>query len=549
MSAKKSQNETVERQELANVLPLSMHMAEPDRLSSKSGLSGVAASAIGMGLALQGGVANRLWASSAEDVAVEPTDESSEPTQAPVTHDDVNGEDVTAENAVIDSPATLIEDDAVEDLGVEPEFSPSAAVAAAGRTAGIANAGTAADAVTQMLSQDDAKDDAALLGGEEGGSQTIDFIGSNTEGLVGSVLDPVLGEDGLIDDLLDALFGEGGLLDGLLGDEGLIDDLLDGLIGEGGVLDLEVFESLLDGVVEIVLGEDGLLSDLIGEDGLLGDLLDPLLGDGGLLDGLLDPILGVGVVDDLLGEDGLVSGVVDDLLGEGGLVEEIVGDIPVVGDLVGSDGLLGDVLGDGGLLGGLLGLGGAHVENLSAPTAVPVEEYAAPDEGYIESLMDFDVPLGEASDTVSELIEGLSSGNVDDLMSNLLGEADVLGFDVAQGDVGGFDDLFAGLAAEDSLTGSFVDQGLLGGVADAVSDGDVDSLLSEILGPPSSDVLAGGDAFDVLLEGEGQDLLSGVADVGGLLGDSDGVFGGISDVVNSDTPLLDDLFFDQNDQV
>lgn len=548
MSAKKSQNETVERQELASVLPLSAHMAEPDRLNPKSGLSGVAASAIGMGLAMQSGVANSLWASSTEDVDVEPTDDDFDPPQAPVTPDDVNGVDATAENAVAEAPVALTVDETAESVGVEPEFSPSAAVAASGRTAGIANAGAAAEAMTEMLSQDDVEGDGTRLAGEEGPSQTIDFIGSDTEGLVGSVLDPVLGEDGLVDDLLDALFGEGGLLDGLLGDEGLVDDLLDGLIGEGGILDLEVLEGLLgedgllDGVVEIILGEDGLLSDLIGEDGLLGDLLDPLLGDGGLLDGVLDPILGTGVVDDLIGEDGIVSGVVDDLLGDGGLVDEIVGDIPVVGDLVGSDGILGDVLGSDGLLGGLLGLGSTNAEPLDEASTVP-------DEGYIESLMDFEAPLGEASDTVSELIEGLSSGTVDDLMSNLLGDTDVLGFDVAQGDVGGFDDLFAGLASEDSLTGSFVEQGLLGGVASVVANDDVDSLLSEILGPPSSDILAGGDAFDVLLEGAGQDSLGDLSDIGGILGDSDGIIAGIADIVQSDTSLLDGLSFDQDDQV
>jgi hypothetical protein len=548
VSAKKSQNETVERQGLANVLPLSSHMAEPDRLSPKSGLSGVAASAIGMGLAMQSGVANSLWASSTEDVDVEPTDDDFDPSQAPVTPDDVSGVDATAENVAAEAPVALTVDEAAESVGVEPEFSPSAAVAASGRTAGIANAGAAAEAMTEMLSQDDVEGDGTRLAGEEGPSQTIDFIGSDTEGLVGSVLDPVLGEDGLVDDLLDALLGEGGLLDGLLGDEGLVDDLLDGLIGEGGILDLEVLEGLLgedgllDGVVEIILGEDGLLSDLIGEDGLLGDLLDPLLGDGGLLDGVLDPILGTGVVDDLIGEDGIVSGVVDDLLGDGGLVDEIVGDIPVVGDLVGSDGILGDVLGSDGLLGGLLGLGGTNAETLDESSTVP-------DEGYIESLMDFEAPLGEVSDTVSELIEGLSSGTVDDLMSNLLGDTDVLGFDVAQGDVGGFDDLFAGLASEDSLTGSFVEQGLLGAVASGVANDDVDSLLSEILGPPSSDILAGGDAFDVLLEGAGQDSLGDFSDIGGILGDSDGIIAGIADIVQSDTSLLDGLSFDQDDQV
>lgn len=60
-------------------------------------------------------------------------------------------------------------------------------------------------------------------------------------------MDGVLGEDGLVDDLVDTVLGENGLVGGLLGDgnplagvtDGLLgDDLLAGLTGsdEGGLL-------------------------------------------------------------------------------------------------------------------------------------------------------------------------------------------------------------------------------------------------------------------------------------------------------------------------
>ena len=173
------------------------------------------------------------------------------------------------------------------------------------------------------------------------GDLTDDLLGQ--DGLVGGVLDPVLGDGGLVDSVLDPVLGSvGDLTDGLLGQDGLVGGVLDPVLGEDGVV---------EAVLDPVLGPVGdLTDDLLGQDGLVGGVLDPVLGEDGLVDGVLDPVLGsVGdLTDDLLGQDELVGGVLDPVLGEDGVVEAVLD--PVLGSVGGvTDGLLGQ----GGLLGGI----------------------------------------------------------------------------------------------------------------------------------------------------------------------------------------------------
>jgi hypothetical protein len=94
-------------------------------------------------------------------------------------------------------------------------------------------------------------------------------------GLLGDVLDPIVGEEGeegeggLIEDILDPVLGEEGE-----GEDGLVNEILDPILGEEGE-------------------DDG---------GLIDDILEPILdGDGELLDELLEPILDGEILDELLG--------------------------------------------------------------------------------------------------------------------------------------------------------------------------------------------------------------------------------------------------------
>ena len=124
--------------------------------------------------------------------------------------------------------------------------------------------------------------------------------------------DGLLGEDGLVDDVLDAVVGEDGLIDDLLGEDGLVSDVIDVIVGEDGLLGNVLGGG---GLVDGLLGEDGLVDGVLGEDGLVDGVLDVVVGD----DGLLGSVLGDGgLVDGVLGEEGVVDGVLDAVVGDDG---------------------------------------------------------------------------------------------------------------------------------------------------------------------------------------------------------------------------------------
>jgi len=113
-------------------------------------------------------------------------------------------------------------------------------------------------------------------------------------GLLGDILDPIVGEEGeegeagLLDDLLDPV------LDEEAEDDGLIEDILDPVLGDEG----EDEGGLVDDILDPVLDEEG-----EEDDGLIDDVLDPVLGDegeGDLLDDLLNPVNEIDLLDDLL---------------------------------------------------------------------------------------------------------------------------------------------------------------------------------------------------------------------------------------------------------
>ncbi|MBO9487622.1 hypothetical protein J7376_13910 [Paracoccus sp. R12_1] len=172
------------------------------------------------------------------------------------------------------------------------------------------------------------------------------------DGLVGGVLDPVLGEDGVVEAVLDPVLGPvGDLTDDLLGQDGLVGGVLDPVLGEDGVV---------EAVLDPVLGSVGDLTDgLLGQDGLVGGVLDPVLGEDSVVEAVLDPVLGpVGdLTDDLLGQGGLLGGMLDPALGDDGLVDSVLD--PVLGEDGVVEAVLDPVLGPvGGVTDGLLGQGG-----------------------------------------------------------------------------------------------------------------------------------------------------------------------------------------------
>jgi hypothetical protein len=536
---KRETESKTERSKESAVAPFSVESVEAERFNTKSGLNGVSASAIGMGLALQSGLTGSLAAFAQDaDISDSPdTDTSGVPNGISEGAASANLQDTLPDVASGD----ITEDDDVSLEDIEGEA--SGAVAAAGRTSDISNAGAAAAAAEDRLSDALETDNESLLN-EQTSATVVDLLDeSDADGVLGTVLDPILGDDGLVDNLLDTLLGEGGILDTLLGDDSLVDTLLDTLIGEDGLLDLEALEvvlgpdGLLGGAISELLGDESLVASILGDEGVVDDLVEALTGTGGVLDNILGPVLGDDVIGNIIGEDSIVSGLVGNLLGDGGLVDELVGDIPVVGDLLDEDGLLGNVIGEDSALGGLLGLGGSDEETGSS-------EDDSEEGDYLDALLGLDNPAGDLVDTVSGVLDDISLDGAGDVMAGLLGDEDVFDVDVPDAVTGGFDDLFAGLVGEDSLVGSLVDEGLLAGGSDALPDGEVDTLLNEILGPSSSDVLAGGDALSALLDEAGDSDASGV---GGLLADSvGGLVDDVSDAFDAGASLLDGLMDDQD---
>ncbi len=534
---KRETESKTERSKESAVAPFSVESVEAERLNAKSGLNGVSASAIGMGLALQSGLTGSLGAFAQDaDISDSPDTDTSGGASAVTSGAVLNN---TLPEAPVGDTSGEDNDISIED--VEGEV--FGAVAAAGRTSDISNAGAATAAAEDRLSDALETDNENLLS-EQTSAAVVDLLDeSDADGVLGTVLDPILGDDGLVDNLLDTLLGEGGILDTLLGDDSLVDTLLDTLIGEDGLLDLEALEvvlgpdGLLGGAISELLGDESLVASILGDEGVVDNLVEALTGTGGVLDNILGPVLGDDVVGNIIGEDSIVSGLVGNLLGDGGLVDELVGDIPVVGDLLDEDGLLGNVIGEDSALGGLLGLGGSDEETGSS-------EDDSEEGDYLDALLGLDNPAGDLGDTVSGVLDDISLDGAGDVMAGLLGDEDVFDVDVPDAVSGGFDDLFAGLVGEDSLVGSLVDEGLLAGGSDALPDGEVDTLLNEILGPSSSDVLAGGDALSALLDEAGDSDTSGV---GGLLADSvGGLVDDVSDAFDAGASLLDGLMDDQD---
>lgn len=523
--AKNDQDKPVQRSIDEAALPFPVGVPQQERLNQKSGLNGATATAIGMGLALQAGLAEGLSAFDGEpEEGAAEKDGSEDVAQLALTETEAP-EDGELNEELPDVGA----DEGADDVLGEFDVVSSGAVAAAGRTAQTSDAGVANAAAVEILAEAN-EAEAARLGAESTEHPNADFFEDDADdddgGLLGDVLDPIIGDDGLVDTLLDTLLGEGGILDSLLGDESLVGTLLDTLIGEDGLLDLDALEALLgpDGLLGSalteLLGDESLLAELLGEDGVIDDLMDALVGEEGVLSSILDPILGDGVLDGVLGDGGIISDVVDDLFGEGGLLDDLIGDLPILGDLVG----------DGGLLGGLLGLGGGD------DVAAEGEE-----EGdFLDTLIGLDTAAGEVGDVLGDVTDTVLDG-VDDVLTGLLGDEDVFDVDVPETALGGFDDLFAGLVGEDSLTGSLAGQGLLAGDTGLPLDGEIDSLLNEILGPSSSDVMAGGDALDAIL---GEVAEDGGDVVGGLLGETGDLAGALVDTVGLEDALLGGLFSD-----
>ncbi|WP_193372581.1 hypothetical protein [Oceanicola sp. S124] len=497
------------------------HLREGAR-SAGSTSSMAAASAIGMGLAMQSGSQNGLSAFAAtpepDDVTGDPARSEGDPSVEPQG-------DVAVDVVAVDGT------EAGTEAGAEPEAGDAQAEggddAAAGFILGYGGSVTSLEAVplahasmgltaetTVEKAGAGTSDDAPGAPGDEDDGLLSGIVG----GLVGDdgLVDDLLGDGGLVDDLLDDLLGEGGAVQGVV--EGILGDggIADGLLGHGGLLDgLLDYDSALGSVVEIIVADNGLLGLVYGEESLIveltEDLLDGLVGDGGVIDSLLDGVAGEGgllgsVVGGLSGATGLVDGLVGGVLGPDG-------DLGSVGDgLLGEDGLVGSLL--GGLTGGL---------SEDGPDIDLLEDV---DGDGIDSFLDSLV-----SDVMND---GLPVGG--DLLDGLLGDVDVFGIDVGEGgdELG---DMFAGLDDLSSLTGSLISCGIvetLNGAEGSDHDPDVNALLNDLLGEGGGEILGGSGAFEALLGEEtpdqGEGLLGDTA-IEEAIGTLFGVVGDTSDTL------------------
>ncbi len=76
------------------------------------------------------------------------------------------------------------------------------------------------------------------------------------------------------------------------GEDGLLGGALDPVLGEDGVV-ADVVDTVSDTVSDVlapVLGPDGLVDGVLGEDGLLGGTLDPVLGEDGVVADVVDTV-------------------------------------------------------------------------------------------------------------------------------------------------------------------------------------------------------------------------------------------------------------------
>lgn len=629
--AKKGRHEAVDRTGESSATSLSVSVLGSDQQETRSGLNGAAVSGIGMGLVLQGGRAEARFAEG--DATMGPGEMVGIDEHPAIT---VGDSEAAPESIDLQVMAQAVAGETLKETEVEPpvevaELEPAGVVAASGRTSEIDVAGLAAASAAATLAKSETEEPSNLRVQAPRVHVEIEFEGEGA-GLMGSVLDPVLG-GGVVDNLLDTVAGEGGILDSLLGEGSVVDELIGAIVGENGLPGLDVLEGLvgddgyLGGVINVVLGDEGLVAEVLGEEGVVDDLLESLVGGGGLLGG----VLGSEPSDSVLGEGGAVLGVLEDLIGDEGLVGEVFGVVPVVSDLLGAEEMFGSVLGGDSALGGLLGMGGddvAHARDgdtgssttglLGALTGNGVllgslvgvdaegggtERNAAAsgvgDSGIAEStsaadrasdasdangtdpdltgphpamvlgstddsdiqedlarepgddgFLDTLVGVGAGNDVAADLSENLTQiggaifpDEMCDVLTGLLGDDDTFGAEVPSGEIDGFDDLFAGLVGDNSLTGALVGRG-----GNLLADDEVDDLLSEILGPSSADVTGGeGDVIGVLLGDTDAD--ESTAQVGGLLAGIGGLFGDAALGIDVENTLLEELFSTQDDSL
>jgi len=562
--AKKGRSESVERPEGSGV-PVSSGVAPAsERHGPWSGLNGAAASAIGMGLVLQGSPREARAESPGEGVLAEGESESlheagfdangqaSQETEKAALSDALPGE-ISDEFAEVSE-----EDDAAEnDAEMGADSLALGSVAAAGRTVEIDDAGASAASVAEMLSED-ASGEKVFSAAVEADQASV-YLGVETggeDGGNGAIVDPDPGDlvppsdAGVVDSLLGVLVGE----DGLLGSEGVVADLLDSILGDGGILDLGVLEGLLGedgylgGVINVVLGDEGLVADILGEDGVVGDLLEALVGEGGVLDGLLSPVFGGEVVRDLLGEDGVIADIVGELFGEDGLVGDVLD--PILGEdgLVG--GVLDPILGEDGLVGGVLdpilgedGLVGDVLDPILGEDGL-VDDVLDPilgEDGLVDDVLD---PILGEDGLLSGVLDPIlgEDGLVGGLLGSLLGGGDdgvaddVL--DPVLGDGGVVDDVLDPVLGEDGVVG-----GVLGSLLGGRAEGDqVDERAA-----PEFD----GEDLDGLDETEpsGLSASDGTADDGGFLAGLLGPGDSLGELDGTENGILDGLALDATDEV
>ena len=415
------------------------------------------------------------------------------------------------------------------------------------------------------------------------GDLTDDLLGQ--DGLVGGVLDPVLGDGGLVDSVLDPVLGSvGDLTDGLLGQDGLVGGVLDPVLGEDG---------LVDGVLDPVLGSVGdLTDDLLGQDELVGGVLDPVLGEDGVVEAVLDPVLGSvgGVTDGLLGQGGLLGGIFNPapaqdgptnqasspLLGENRPSNDVTGplveDASITRTAPAGQALLEPALGDNGILPGLIGSAGETVEvatdSLSGERGLPdeqtggqpgegrssdemprsgVSDAAKGDDGDQEGLTgaaDAD-PVDQISATTSDDPTEASPSDDDGFLSGLLADRPF----AATGQGGSSTDLdqsfsriFEDLLSDDAPGGSGTDR--LAAAEDPVEDLlDGLGLTGALTGVVAEDASAGAADFDAEID----DLLNEIIDSGDRANAGITVsFDELLDLVD-ENPVGGDLFAEETD--
>ncbi|MEQ9056133.1 MAG: hypothetical protein RLO38_15690, partial [Roseovarius confluentis] len=244
-------------------------------------------------------------------------------------------------------------------------------------------------------------------------------------------------------------------------------------------------------------GASGLLGSLTGSAGLLGSL-SGLVADSGADGSNAD-----------IGDDGVIDDGADDVVasgaGEGDSADDASAEAGASDVLDASAGATDPQPGP------------ETVSDTDTDVPQDIAEESG-DDGFLDSLVGAgDDVIADLPDNLTQIGGNISLDGMDDVLAGLLGDDDTFGVEVPDSEIDGFDDLFAGLVGDSSLTGTLVGTG-----GDLLADGEVDDLLSEILGPASADVTGGdGDVIGALLGDADAD--GGVSQVGGLLADMGGL--------------------------